>query len=204
MNIGIDEVGRGAFAGPVYVCAFGTTLIEKELLSLFPHKKLKDSKKLKKGERETLYKKLVVLKKEGGVYFAIGKASASYIDKHGLTKAILVSLTKALLSLQKQTRTPENKVTVFLDGGLSAPKTYKHQETIIKGDEKIAVIACASVIAKVLRDAHMTKLAKTYPIYDFAHNVGYGTEKHRKALKKYGVTREHRLLFLRNILDKKL
>lgn len=203
MNVGIDEVGRGAFAGPVYVCAFVTTLKEKELLSLFPNKKLKDSKKLRKIEREELYRKLLSLKKEGRVYFATGKEQAAYIDKHGLTRAITSSLKKALTFLQKQTRLPENKVTVYLDGGLYAPKTYINQKTIIKGDEKIAVIACASIIAKVLRDTYMVSIAHTYKSYRFESNVGYGTEKHRNALKKYGVTKEHRLLFLRKLLDKK-
>ena len=93
----------------------------------------------------------------------------------------------------------KNRISIHLDGGLHAPKTYAKQKTIIRGDEKVVVIACASVIAKVLRDKYMTRLAKTYVNYAFEQHVGYGTEKHRVAIQKHGITKEHRLLFLRKM-----
>jgi ribonuclease HII len=200
MRIGIDEVGRGPFAGPVLVCAFGSTLTDKQLLSIFPDKKLKDSKKLNKNERESIYKQLLTLKKEGLVFFETGKTSPVYIDKYGLTKAITTSLSKALNSVLVKTQKDAGGVSIVLDGGLRAPSEYKKQKTIIKGDEKHVIIACASIIAKVLRDRIMTNLAKTHPYYGFEVNAGYGTRGHQDAIRKHGPSKVHRMLFLRNML----
>lgn len=197
MRIGIDEVGRGAFAGPVYVCAFGTDLSDKELLMLFSNGILKDSKKLTKEKRIDIFRKLETLKRENRVYWKIGKQSARFIDTYGLTKAISSSLEKCLAELEKKNKASNKKSVVYLDGGLRAPIVYK-QETIIKGDEKIPVIACASIVAKVLRDKYMGNLSKKYPLYGFINNVGYGTKLHADSIEKNGITKEHRTLFLRN------
>ncbi|MEK7117997.1 MAG: ribonuclease HII, partial [Patescibacteria group bacterium] len=85
---------------------------------------------------------------------------------------------------------------VLLDGGLKAPMKYPNQKTIIHGDTKETAIAMASVVAKVLRDRHMIRLHKKYPQYDFATHKGYGTKAHYRALKKYGLSIEHRKSFL--------
>lgn len=197
MRIGIDEVGRGAFAGPVYVCAFGTRLSDNDLLLLFPNGILKDSKKLTREKRLFVFQGLEKLEQEGKVCWAIGKQSARFIDAHGLTKAITSSLENCLACLEKDHGANKGESFVHLDGGLRAPSEYK-QKTTIKGDENIPVIACASIVAKVLRDKHMQTLSKKYPLYGFASNVGYGTKPHTKSIEKHGITKEHRNLFLRN------
>lgn len=91
-------------------------------------------------------------------------------------------------------------VSVYLDGGLKAPKEYINQETIIKGDELHPVISCASIVAKVSRDKIMENHAKEYPEYGFEKHSGYGTKAHYEAIKKYGVTPLHRKTFLKGIL----
>ena len=88
------------------------------------------------------------------------------------------------------------KTNVFLDGALAK----EFGTVIIKGDEKVDVIACASIVAKVCRDRYMTRLHKTLPVYGFADNSGYGTEEHRKAIIKFGPSKYHRLTYLKNIL----
>ncbi|MBI3634379.1 MAG: hypothetical protein HY228_02050 [Candidatus Yonathbacteria bacterium] len=89
---------------------------------------------------------------------------------------------------------------VLLDGGLRAPARYKNQKTIIKGDEKELVIALASIVAKVARDARMVKLGKKFPQYGFEKHKGYGTRAHYKAIKKHGITKHHRKSFLKNVI----
>ena len=91
---------------------------------------------------------------------------------------------------------------VLLDGGLKAPREFIYQKTIIKGDEKELSISLASIAAKVTRDAYMTKLAKKYPAYGFEIHKGYGTKKHREAIKKHGPSEVHRMSFLGRILAK--
>ena len=86
-----------------------------------------------------------------------------------------------------------------MDGGLKAPIEFKKQKTIIKGDEKEKIIAWASILAKVSRDALMCRLAKKYPKYGFEIHKGYGTLKHRKMIKKYGLSNVHRKSFCRSI-----
>ena len=194
MRIGIDEVGRGALAGPLYVCAFGTNLLDKELLKLFPKKILKDSKKLSEKGRVEIFKRLSTLQQEGKVVWSIGKVTPKKIDKEGITKGIQSAVTSALKGISKNT-----KDAIFLDGGLKAPDTYTKQTTIIKGDEKVPVIACASIVAKVLRDTYMKKLAKKHEKYGFERHVGYGTREHVEAILVFGKTVEHRELFLRKI-----
>ena len=193
MKIGVDEVGRGSFAGALYVCAFGTDMDDKELLVLFPKKILKDSKKLSKKDREIICKKLAKLKKERRVSWNIGKVSARTIDREGVTQAVKKALARALsLFIDKE------HALLFLDGGLEA-EDFKNQKSVIKGDEKIVVIACASIVAKVKRDKYMEKLALRFPGYGFEKNAGYGTKEHVEGLKRLGKTREHRNLFLRKL-----
>lgn len=193
MRIGIDEVGRGALAGALYVCAFRTDMDDKELIALFPRQILKDSKKLSKKDREIIYAKLAKLKKEGRVSWEIGKAGARIIDKEGVTQAVKKALMRALSFVPDR-----DSVSLFLDGGLHV-EGFRNQESIIKGDEKVVVIACASIIAKVQRDKYMERLALKLPGYGFERNVGYGTKEHVRGLKKLGKTREHRNLFLRKL-----
>ena len=196
MNVGIDEVGRGALAGPVYVCAFGTKLSEESLIELFCDKKLRDSKKLSATGREKMFEKLSLLRKKGKVLWSIGTSSAKEIDTYGITKAIESAVVAATFGMKRTWK-------IHLDGGLRAPKRFTKQMTIIRGDEHVAVIACASIVAKVSRDKYMRTLAKKYKGYGLEHHVGYGTKKHQEALHTLGKTSEHRSSFLKKIFEEK-
>jgi len=191
--VGIDEVGRGPLAGPVTVGAFVMPI----KFNAKKFGKVKDSKKLKPVEREEIFYRLRELKKNKKVNFAVSFESSRMIDRIGIVPAIKKALEK---SLKKLKLNPKD-CKVLLDGGLKAPEKYKNQKTIIKGDEKERVIAFASIVAKVTRDALMCKLAKKYPKYCFEIHKGYGTKMHCEKIKKNGICVEHRKCFLRNYLN---
>lgn len=192
--IGIDEVGRGPIAGPVAVGAFQildeTFLLEIKKFSI----PLRDSKQLSKIQREVWFKQMEFWREEGKCDFCISMVSAGDIDKHGITKAIKKALAESLSALEY-----DEECLVLLDGGLKAPQEFKHQITIIKGDEKEPAIALASIAAKVTRDRHMARLAKKYPKYGFDQHMGYGTPGHYEAIKKHGLSPLHRRSFLTKV-----
>jgi len=194
--IGIDEVGRGPLAGPVTVCAFclPTELGLKYSKNLL--KDFRDSKKLSSLKREKLSKIAQREVSKGLINFSISSVPASYIDMHGISKAVKLAISKCL---KKLNLAPE-ECQVMLDGLLAAPAEYVFQKTIIRGDQKIKVISCASVLAKVHRDAFMVKMDKKYLEYGFKDHKGYGTRKHISMIKKHGPSKIHRLTFLKNIL----
>ena len=181
---GVDEVGRGCLAGPVFAAA---VILNKNI----DIKNIKDSKKIP-------FKKRILLSeyiKKNSIY-AVGIASVTEIDKINILNASLLSMKRALNKLKF-------KPSVAYIDGLFAPKNLKIKcRTLIKGDEKIPSIAAASIIAKVTRDLFMTELGKKFPKYKWNKNFGYGTSAHLKSLKKYGVTKHHRKKFkpVHNIL----
>ena len=124
--------------------------------------------------------------------------SSLNIDKFGIVKCIQKALDESLkkITSQKELPAPFTTLKIFLDGGLHAPKEYVNQETIIRGDELHPVISMASIMAKVTRDAVMTKYAKEYPEYGFEKHSGYGTKAHYEAIKKHGLTSIHRKTFI--------
>ncbi len=189
--VGIDEVGRGPLAGPVAIGAFKMP-VNFTVKNFGP---IKDSKKLTHEIREEIYKKLLILKKEKKIDFAVCYESVKNIDKFGLSRAIKNCLEN---SLRKLNLNPK-ECQILLDGGLHAPKEFQNQKTIIKGDEKERSIAFASIVAKVLRDRKMCILAKKYTKYGFEIHKGYGTKKHRELIKRFGLSLEHRVSFCRNI-----
>ena len=181
---GVDEVGRGCLAGPVFAAAV-------ILNSTINTKDIKDSKKIH-------FKKRILLSeyiKKNSIY-AIGSASVEEINKLNILNATLLSMKRALYKLKV-------KPSVAYIDGIFAPKNIKIKcKTFIKGDEKITSIAAASIIAKVSRDLFMIKLSKKYPKYCWHKNFGYGTKDHLIGLKKYGITKYHRKKFkpVHNIL----
>ncbi len=192
--IGIDEVGRGPLAGPVTVCAFAVPVqYQKELDSIGA----RDSKKLSAQKREAIAAKLLALKRQGKCFYQIASSSSHVIDRKGITRAISIALASALKKIGIHPRDAD----VYLDGSLYAPESYFRQHTVIGGDGKIPVISCASIVAKVHRDALMDKMDLTYPHYGFLDNKGYGTRDHYRAIKSYGLTSIHRLSFLRSVLE---
>jgi ribonuclease HII len=186
--IGIDEVGRGPLAGPVTVAGYRTTTNRAAKFA-----KQKDSKALSARRREEIAH---ALRREKNADFAISSVSAKTIDRIGISAAIRRAIGRVMSKLAPS---PDNTL-VLLDGGLTVDQRFS-QQTIIKGDTKVPVIAYASILAKVHRDTYMHRLAKKYPHYGFDTHVGYGTKKHVRAIKKYGPSDMHRKSFLRNICD---
>ncbi len=181
---GVDEVGRGSLAGPVFSAA---VILNKNINM----EEIVDSKKIS-------FKKRIIISeyiKKNSIY-AIGTASVKEIEKINILNASLLSMKRALKKLKFV------PAVAYIDGPF-APKNLKIKyKTFIKGDERIKSIAAASIIAKVSRDLFMIKLSKKYPNYRWNKNFGYGTSDHINALKKYGVTKHHRKNFkpIHNIL----
>ena len=181
---GVDEVGRGCLAGPVFSAA---VILNNNINT----KGIKDSKKISFKNRILLSK---YIKKNST--FAIAFASVEEIDKLNILNASLLSMKRALNKLKHKPS------MVYIDG-IFPPENLKIKyKTFIKGDEKIISIAAASIVAKATRDKFMIKLGKNFPEYKWNKNFGYGTEEHLKSLKKYGITKHHRKKFkpVHNIL----
>ena len=179
--IGIDEVGRGAVAGPLVIgaaCGIWNKKNKKLLQGI------RDSKKLSPKQREEWFKKF----KKMPINFYTIAISNKLIDKNGISWALKHGIAKLL----KKSKTKPD--LVLLDGGIYAPKQYR-QKTIIKGDDKIAAISAAAIVAKVTRDQEMVQLDRDYPGYYFAMHKGYGTRQHRDALQCLGPSPIHRRSF---------
>jgi ribonuclease HII len=182
---GIDEVGRGPFAGPVVAAA---VILPKNEEILY----LNDSKKLSEKKREELYDVIM----EKAVAVGLGSESNEVIDEINIKKATHSAMRKAIADL-KDPRTGEKVVPdILLVDAEHIPDTDIKQIAIIKGDAKSISIAAASIIAKVTRDRLMTEMDKVYPGYDFAGNKGYGTAAHIAAIKELGMTPIHRRSFV--------
>ena len=221
--IGIDEVGRGALAGPVGVAA--VILKKSDFQKLNPKNShlnlppLKDSKKLTPYQRQIWFDYLTNKLK---LPYAVAMVSSKVIDKINISKAANLAATRAIYKLLLYSTivnyNSKMKLKIFLDGGLylyGQTKNQKRQiyplkklfkgnpfqcqiQTLTRADEKIKAVKIASIIAKVSRDKKMLKIHKQYPHYDFLNNKGYGTKKHLDAIKKFGWLSFHRLTFLKN------
>jgi len=181
---GVDEVGRGCLAGPVFAAA---VILNQNINS----KNIKDSKKITFRKRVLLAS---YIKKNS--IFAIGKASVNEINKLNILNASLLSMKRALHKLKVKPS------AAYIDG-LFAPKNLKLKcKTFVKGDEKITCISAASIVAKASRDLFMIRLSKKFPKYKWNKNFGYGTTDHLKGMKKHGITKHHRKKFkpVHNIL----
>lgn len=196
--IGIDEVGRGPVAGPVTV---GALLVFFENMKEVSEKfdGFKDSKKLTPKKRNEWFANISQAQKDGLLEYKVVFVDNKKIDQFGIAPAIKSCITSSLkLLVSQEPGSWEEDCLVLLDGGLKAPEEFLNQQTIIKGDEKELVIALASIMAKVTRDALMCKLAKKYPEYGLEKHKGYGTKAHMEAIKKHGISEIHRKTFLKN------
>ena len=176
---GIDEVGRGPFAGPVVA---GAVILPKNCDILF----INDSKKLTEKKREELYE--VIMEKAGAC--GIGIVSPERIDEINILQATYEAMRLAIADLSV-------KPTLLLNDAVTIPEVDIKQVPIIKGDAKSISIGAASIIAKVTRDRMMVQYAELYPEYHFESNKGYGSKAHIEALRKYGPTSIHRRSFIK-------
>jgi len=174
--IGVDEVGRGCLAGPVFAAAIR---LDQDN---FP-KEINDSKKLSILQRMKIF---IELTKK--CEYSIGIASVKEIEKFNILQSSLLAMNRALKKINIKDH------IILVDGNFS-PDKNKNIKTIVKGDQKCISIAAASIIAKVSRDLFMAKLSIKFPNYNWEKNCGYGTKKHLEAIKEFGITEHHRKTF---------
>lgn len=181
--LGIDEVGRGSFAGPIVASA---VIYKPNFYKPFLDR-VNDSKLLKPNVREELSKYI----KENSIW-EIESVGIDFINKYGIGKANIEVFNKLIEKLLS--RLGISKYFLLIDGfDLKIP----NQKAIVKGDQKSLSIASASILAKVYRDNLMKEYAGKYPNYSFEINKGYGTLKHRNAIKEFGICDIHRTAFIK-------
>lgn len=176
--IGVDEVGRGCWAGPLLVVAARAKKTLPDGLA--------DSKLLSKKQREALY---ILISETCDI--GEGWVQPGEIDDLGLTRAMKLGVSRALMNLGALLDDH-----IIMDGLINyCPEEFTNVQTMAKADSLSPIVSAASIYAKVTRDAHMVRAAKFHPFYGFEHHVGYGTELHRMALKVHGVSKIHRLSY---------
>ncbi len=181
--VGIDEAGRGPWAGPVVA---GAVMFKNQDCNLELVSMLDDSKKLSAKKREKIYQMLFEEQNKGNLVIGIGQAEVEEIDNLNILNATFLAMDRAF----EQLNTAPDMVLV---DGNQAPRTiHAPCKTLVKGDAKSCSIAAASIVAKVYRDNLMKNLAEKYPFYGFEKNAGYGTKAHIEGLKSHGVTSIHR------------
>ena len=177
---GVDEAGRGPWAGPVVA---GAVILERASLPAELIDGLDDSKKLKPARRRDLFARL-----PGHALIGIGQASVAEIDESNILAATMVAMKRAVAGLGAVPG------LALIDGN-RAPDLACPCRCVVGGDGKSLSIAAASIAAKVTRDGIMAELAQSYPGYGWERNAGYGTKEHRDALKRLGVSVHHRRSF---------
>lgn len=177
---GIDEAGRGPWAGPVVAAA---VVLHQSKMPDELRFGIKDSKVISSAKREHLFSLLRLCAEIG-----VGRAEVTEIDDTNILSATFMAMKRALQALSVS-------VDIALVDGNQAPNLPCKVETLVKGDSLSLSIAAASIVAKVHRDREMAMLAKTFPGYGWEKNAGYGTKEHREALARIGVTPHHRKTF---------
>jgi ribonuclease HII len=178
LETGTDEAGRGCLAGPVTAAAV-------ILPTHFENSILNDSKQLSEKARE----KLRPIIEEQAVTFAVTHLEPLIIDEINILNASIKAMQESILKLNPK---PEY---IIVDGNRFKPVSDIPYSCIVKGDAKFMSIAAASVLAKTYRDEYMNKIHEEFPMYNWKQNKGYPTQEHREAIRKYGVTKYHRMSF---------
>lgn len=178
VEAGCDEAGRGCLAGSVYAAA---VILPPD----YHNERLNDSKKLTARQRYALRQDI----ERDAVAWAVGVVTPQEIDQINIHNASILAMHRALDQLQVR---PE---AIIVDGNRFKPYRDLPHTTIVKGDGKYLSIAAASILAKTYRDDEMIRLAQEYPDYDWQHNMGYPTRKHREAIRQHGITPYHRRTF---------
>lgn len=181
---GVDEVGRGPWAGPVVAAA--AVFLDPSSLPSSLLDDIQDSKKLSKTKRETIFEVLTNLE---AFHYGLGLASVEEIDHLNILKATFLAMERATKNL------PQTPPTLLIDGKYIPRFEGIQTLPVIGGDGISLSIAAASIIAKVTRDKMMEELARAYPFYGWETNAGYGTSQHQNALKTHGITPHHRRSF---------
>jgi ribonuclease HII len=177
ITVGIDEVGRGSWAGPLVA---GAVIISDDLQGLA------DSKKLTKAQRQALD---LQIRSQAQAY-GIGWVDANEVDDYGLTAAVGLAMQRALAQIQIDFE------EIIIDGAMNYFPDEPRAKAVIKADDSVAAVSAASIIAKVARDNYMANIAHSkYPEYAFDRHVGYGTSLHQQMLKSYGICDLHRKSF---------
>ena len=178
LECGTDEAGRGCLAGPVTAAA-------AILPDGFNLKLLNDSKQLSEKIRE----KLKPLIEEKAITFSVTHVEPQIIDEINILNAAIKAMQECIIKL--------NPIPnyIIVDGNRFKPVNNIPFSTIIKGDSKYMSIAAASILAKTYRDEYMNKIHEEFPVYNWKQNKGYPTKEHREAIRKYGVTKYHRMSF---------
>ncbi|TAH72211.1 MAG: ribonuclease HII [Anaerolineaceae bacterium] len=179
---GIDEVGRGPFAGPVVAAA---VILPKDCEILY----INDSKKLSEKKREELYDEIL----KNAISYGIGSIPPNKIDEINILQSTFEAMKQAVNNLKV-------KPDILLIDAVTIPNLSIRQAPIVKGDAKSYSIAAASILAKVTRDRLMVAYDKVFPGYGFADNKGYGSPQHIDAIKRLGPTPIHRMSFIKNYL----
>ncbi|MGZ6987751.1 MAG: ribonuclease HII [Thermoanaerobaculia bacterium] len=182
---GVDEVGRGCLAGPVYA---GAVVFDRRVA--LPG--LDDSKALLPEVRESLASRI----REVARGAEVGAATAAEVDAIGIVAATLLAMRRALDLLRGAGHLP----SLVLVDAVRVPGLEIAQRAYVRGDGRVAAIAAASIVAKVARDARMDELEARFPMYGFGSHRGYGTPEHLAALRRYGPCPEHRLTFDRVVV----
>jgi ribonuclease HII len=176
VTVGIDEVGRGCWAGPFVV---GAVILGRPIAGL------KDSKALSKVQRERLAIQISAQAQAVG----LGWVTPSEVDELGLTKAMMVAMQRAL----DQITIPFDRI--IIDGNIPYLSDRYPVTALVKADSLVPAVSAASIVAKVARDQYMSEAAQRYPLYAFEKHVGYGTKLHLDMLKLHGVCDLHRLSY---------
>lgn len=179
---GVDEVGRGAWFGPVVAAAVLLSDAQQAKLQVLG---VRDSKQLSPARRTRLAAEIGAIAQD----VQLGYASARRIDRDNILHASLGAMARAVERLRPR------PAHCWVDGQWRLPLVSIPQTALIQGDQQSIAIAAASIVAKVWRDALIVRLARRFPAYDLAANKGYGTAKHQAALAAHGVTPYHRLSF---------
>jgi len=182
---GIDEAGRGCLAGPVTAAA---VVLPKKYKNPF----IKDSKKLNKSNRLDLFNEII----ECSLDYAIIDISPKIIDSINILESTFLAMNNAISKIHSII-----DYTIIDGNKFKTEKRIKYK-CIVKGDNIYQSIAAASILAKVHRDKIMEDLHLNFPKYDWINNKGYGTSKHRLAIRNYGITKHHRKSF--NLVEKQL
>jgi ribonuclease HII len=217
--IGVDEVGRGALAGPVVA---GAVLVTRAFLegrwAATRAGRVNDSKLLAAAEREALWSEFEALAAQGQIHAHYGSASVEEIEEQNILGATKLAMRRALEGIyppsafhrheepdlfssveERESFVPEVSCRVLVDGLPLRGFPYPHT-AIVQGDSKSLCVAMASIIAKVARDRMMAELDARHPGYGFSRHKGYGTDEHRDAVVRLGRSPIHREMFLRKLL----